>query len=106
MCREAGQGECGGGRGGPTLGPRWLQVISGQRTPAHREDVAGVVAAVVIEGSSPAVEGDQHLAPSHLPDGGRADEVRVLAVHRLQLHAHLEGVLRRGRGLLLWVRGG
>ncbi len=35
------------------------------------------------------------------PDGGAADEVRVLLVHRLQLHPHLEPVhLGRGRLLL------
>ena len=34
-------------------------------------------------------------------DGGAADEVRVLLVHRLQLHPHLEPVhLGRGRLLL------
>jgi hypothetical protein len=35
------------------------------------------------------------------PNGGAADEVRVLLVHRLQLHPHLEPVhLGRGRLLL------
>lgn len=72
----------------------------GEGAPAHREDVAGVVLAPVVEGSPPAVEHDEDLIPLQFPDGGRADEVRVLLVYGLQLHARLEVVLRWSDGFL------
>lgn len=72
----------------------------GEGAPAHGEDVPGVVLAPVIKGPPPAVEHDKHFVASHFSDGGGADEVRVLLVHRLQLHAWLEAVLRRSQRLL------
>lgn len=84
-----------------TFGSGRLEVVSGEAAPANGEDVARVVAAVVVEGPPPAVEGDQHLYAAQGTDRGRADEVGILAVHRLQLHAHLEAVLLRGGWLLL-----
>lgn len=72
-------------------------------TPADGEDVARVELAPVIEGAAPAVEHDEDLVALHLADGGRADEVRVLLVHSLQLHAWLEVVLSGlGRFLQWW----
>lgn len=65
----------------------------GEGAPTHGEDVPGVELAPVIEGSPPAVEHDEHFVALHLPDGGGADEVRVLLVHGLQLHAWFEVVL-------------
>lgn len=64
----------------------------GQRAPAHGEDVSGVEAAPVVEGSSPAVKHDEDLLTSDLAHRGGTDQVRVLPVHRLQLHAGLEQV--------------
>lgn len=72
----------------------------GERAPAHREDVAGVVLAPVVKGTPPAIKHDKYFIPLHFSDGGRADEVRVLLVYGLQLHAWLKVVLRRPDGLL------
>lgn len=72
----------------------------GEGAPAYGEDVPGVVLAPVIKGPPPAVEHDEHLVASHFADGGGTDEVRVLLVHRLQLHAWLETVLRRSQRFL------
>lgn len=84
-----------------TFGSWRLQIVSGEAAPADGENVTRVVAAVVVEGPPPAVEGDQHLHATQGTDRGRADEVGVLPVHRLQLHAHLEAVLLWGGWLLL-----
>lgn len=84
-----------------TFGSWRLQIVSGEAAPADGENVTRVVAAVVVEGPPPAVEGDQHLDAAQGTDRGRTDEVGVLAVHRLQLHAHLEAVLLWGGWLLL-----
>lgn len=78
-----------------------LQVVPGACAPANREDVARVVAAVVVEGPPPAVKSDLHLHSAQSAHSGRADEVRVFAVHRFQFHTHLEGVLLWRGGLLL-----
>lgn len=72
----------------------------GERAPAHREDVAGVVLAPVVKGAPPAIKHDKNFIPLHFSDGGGADEVRVLLVYGLQLHAWLKVVLRRPDGLL------
>lgn len=72
----------------------------GEGAPAHREDVAGVVLAPVVKGAPPAVKHDKYFIPLHFSDGGGADEVRVLLVYGLQLHAWLKVVLRRPDGLL------
>lgn len=78
---------------GLTFCPRGLQIISSQRAPAYGKDVPGIISAPVIEGTSPAIKCYEDLRTSHLPNGGRADEVRVLPVHCLQLHTCLEEVL-------------
>lgn len=44
-----------------TFGARWLQIISGQRTPAHRKDVPGVKAAPVVKCPSPPIKSDKDL---------------------------------------------
>lgn len=80
---------------GLTFCTRGLQIISSQRTPAYGKDVPGIISAPVIEGTSPAIKCYQDLRTSHLPNGGRADEVRVLPVHCFQLHTCLEEVLGR-----------
>lgn len=80
--------------------PRRLQAVSGQRAPAHGEDVSGVEAAPVVEGAPPAVERDEDLGTSDLPHRGGTDQVGVLPVHRLQLHAGLEEVLNGTGGFL------
>jgi len=72
----------------------WLETVLGERAPAHREDVPGVVLAPIIEGTPPTIEHDEHLVALYFSDGGRADEVWILLVHGLQLHAWLEIVLR------------
>lgn len=72
----------------------------GEGAPAHREDVAGVVLAPVVEGAPPAIKHDKNFIPFQFPDGGRADEVRVLLVYGLQLHARLKVVLRWPDGFL------
>lgn len=87
-----------------TFGSRWLQVVSSQGAPADGEDVPRVVAAVVVEGSSPAVKGDQHLGPAQSAHCCRTDEMRIFPVHCFQLHTDLKGVLFWGRGLLLGDR--
>lgn len=66
----------------------------GERAPTHREDVARVVLAPVVKGAPPAIKHDKNLIPLQFSDGGRADEVRVLLVYGLQLHAWLKVVLR------------
>lgn len=76
-----------------TFCSRRLQIISSQRAPAYGKDVPGIISAPVIEGTSPAIKCYEDLRTSHLPNGGRADEVRVLPVHCLQLHTCLEEVL-------------
>lgn len=72
----------------------------GERAPAHREDVAGVVLAPVVKGAPPAIKHDKNFIPLHFSDGGGADEVWVLLVYGLELHAWLKVVLRRPDGLL------
>lgn len=84
-----------------TFGSWRLQIVSGESAPADGEDVPRVVAAVVVEGPPPAVKGDQHLDAAQGTDRCWADEVGVLTVHRLQLHAHLEAVLLWSGWLLL-----
>lgn len=64
----------------------------GQSTPAHGEDVSGVVGTPVVEGASPAVEHDKNLLTSDLSHCGGANQIRVLSVHRLQFHARLKVV--------------
>lgn len=78
----------------------WLEAVLREGAPAHRKDVPGVKLAPVIEGTPPPIEHDKDLITLHLPNGGRTDEVRILFVHSLQLHARLETVLQRPRGLL------
>lgn len=65
----------------------------GEGAPAHREDVPGVILAPVVKGAPPAIEHDKDLIALHFSYGGRADEVWVLLVHSLQLHAWLKVVL-------------
>lgn len=65
----------------------------GEGAPADREDVPGVELAPVIKGPTPAIEHDEDLITLHFSDGGWADEVWVLLVHSLQLHAGLKVVL-------------
>lgn len=72
----------------------------GQLTPAHREEVSGVILAPIIERSPPTIKHDERLISSHLSDGGGADEVRVLAVHSLKFHTRFEVVLSGLGGLL------
>lgn len=72
---------------------RRLEAVLGQGAPANREDVPGVVLAPVIKGATPAIKHDEDLIALHFSNGGRADEIRVLLVHRLQLHAWLKVVL-------------
>ena len=55
------------------------------RAPADGEEIARVVATPVVEGAAPAVELYVDLVAVHRADRRRADEVRILAVHRLQL---------------------
>lgn len=61
--------------------------------PAHRKDVPGVILAPVIKGTPPPIEHDEHFFALHFSDGGRTDEVWVLLVHSLQLHAWFKVVL-------------
>lgn len=84
-----------------TFGARRLKVVSCEGAPADGEDVTRVIAAVVVKGPPPAIEGDQHLDAAQGAHCCRADEVGIFTVHRLQLHAHLEGVLLWCRRLLL-----
>lgn len=72
----------------------------GQVTPADGKNVPGVALAPVVEGSTPAVEHDENLVSTHLSDGGRADQARVLSVHCFQLHTDFEVVLQRLERLL------
>lgn len=65
----------------------------GEGTPAHGEDVPGVVLAPVVEGPPPPIEHDEHLIAPHVSNGSGADQVGVLLVHGLQLHAGLEQIL-------------
>lgn len=65
----------------------------GEAAPADGEDVSGVELAPVIKGPTPAIEHDEDLVTLHFSNGGWADEVRVLLVHSLQLHAGLKVVL-------------
>lgn len=78
----------------------WLKAVFSEGTPAHREDVSGVVLAPVIKCTPPAIEHDEDLIALHFSNGGRADEVRVLLVHSLQLHAWLKTVLGGTRRFL------
>lgn len=68
--------------------------------PAHREDVPRVTLAPVIKGPPPPIEHDKDFIALYFPNGGRADEVWVLLVHSLQLHAWLKAVLWGPRRLL------
>lgn len=72
---------------------RRLEAVLGEGAPADREDVPGVELAPVIEGPTPAIKHNEDLVTLHFSDGGWADEVRVLLVHSLQLHAGLKVVL-------------
>lgn len=83
---------------------RRLEVVLGEGTPADGKDVPGVILAPVVEGPPPAVEHDEDLVAPHLSDGGGADQVRVLLVHCLQLHARLKAVLGRPGRLLRVIR--
>jgi len=74
--------------------------VVGQLTPAHREDVPGVIQAPVIERSSPAIKHDEYLVTSHLSDGSGTDEIGIFSVHRLQFLTRFEVVLS-GFGRLL-----
>lgn len=78
----------------------WLEAVLCEGTPAHGEDVSGVVLAPVIKRTPPPVKHDEDLVALHFSNGGRADEVWVLLVHSLQLQAWLKAVLRRSRRLL------
>lgn len=71
----------------------WLEAVLCEGTPPHREDVPRVILAPVIKCTPPPIEHDKDLSALHFSDGGRADEVWVLLVHSLQLHAWLEAVL-------------
>lgn len=71
----------------------WLETVLSEGTPAHREDISGVVLAPVIKRTPPPVEHDEDLFTLHFSNGGRADEVWVLLIHSLQLHAWFEAVL-------------
>lgn len=84
-----------------TFSSRWLEVVSSECAPANREDVTGIITAVVVKGSSPAIECDQHLDTTQRTHCGRTDKVGIFAVHSLKLHAQLEGVLLWGGRLLL-----
>ena len=60
-------------------------------TPAHGVDVGwGDVAPVVIH-VLPAIKVHQDLVTQDVRHSGHADQDRVLAIHRLQLHAHTKG---------------
>lgn len=78
----------------------WLEAMLGEGAPAHGEDVPGVVLAPVIKGTTPAIKHDEDLIALHFSNGGRTDEVWVLLVHRLQLHAWLKVVLGRPQRFL------
>ena len=69
--------------------------MSAEEAPPDGEDVARVVPTPVVEGAEPAVERDVDLVAADGADRRRTDEVRVLAVDRLQLHARLEAVSDR-----------
>lgn len=84
-----------------TFSARRLKVVSSESAPAYRKDVPGVITAVIVKSSSPAIEGDQHLHSSQRPHCGRTDKMRVFPVHRLQLHPHLEMILLWRRRFLL-----
>lgn len=71
-----------------------------ERTPAHWEDVPGVILAPVIKSPPPPVEHDEHLVTPHFSDSGRADQVGILLIYRLQLHAWLE-IIQGGSGRFL-----
>lgn len=71
----------------------WLQTVLGERTPAHREDVPGIILAPVIKGAPPAIEHDEHLISSYFSNSSRADQVWILLIHCLKLHAWFEIIL-------------
>lgn len=75
----------------------------GQVAPADRKDVSGLKRAPIVKGSAPAVKHDKDLLTSDLPHRGRTYEIRILPVHRFQLHARLEVVFGR-RGWFLNVK--
>ncbi|TRY56061.1 hypothetical protein DNTS_017906 [Danionella cerebrum] len=70
-----------------TAVPGRLQAVFGEAAPSHRKDVSGIISAPVVEGPSPAIERDKQLLSLYLGNSCRADQVRVLPVHRLQLLA-------------------
>lgn len=72
----------------------------GQLTPAHREEISRFILAPIIERSPPSIKHDEYLIPSHLSDGGGADEIRILAIHSLQFHTSFKVILK-GFGRLL-----
>lgn len=67
----------------------------GQVAPADRKDVSGVKRAPIVKGAAPAVKHDKDLLTSDLPHRGRTYEIRILPVHRFQLHTRLEVVFGR-----------
>lgn len=84
-----------------TFSARRLKVVSSESAPAYRKDVSGIITTVIVKRSPPAIEGDQHLHTSQCPHCGRTDKMRVLPVHCLQLHPHLEMILLWRRRFLL-----
>ncbi len=77
----------------------------GQLTPAHGEDVSGVILTPVIERSSPAIKHDEYLVPSHLSDGSGTDEVGILSINCFQFHTRFKEVLSRFGRLLRHSKG-
>lgn len=66
-----------------------------QSTPADGEDVSGVEGAPIVKGASPAVKHDEDLLTSDLSNCGGTNQVRVLSVHRFQLHTRQEVIFGR-----------
>ena len=80
------------------LDPRGLERDPGGLAPPDGKDVAVVERGPVVERALPPVELDVDEVALHLAHGGAADQVRVLPVDGLELHADGEGVaLGRGR---------
>ena len=77
-----------------------LDGMSRAGAPAGGEQIPRVVAAPVVERAFPAVERDVDLVAVHRADSRRTQQMRVLPVDRLQLHADLE-VVGLGRRRLL-----
>ena len=75
--------------------------MSGEATPAGREDVARRVRAPELASVAPAVEGDEQLVALDLLDRGRTDERRILGVDGLELVSDAELVAQWSSGRLL-----